>query len=126
MRLKSMLGWIAIIIISVVPVLLLFYLGPSSSTSYSDVTQKLGQIAALVGMTMFALNFILSTRIKFIEDIFGGLDKVYITHGILGGTALILILFHPILLVLNLFHPISLWQRRIYCLERIGRSISEL
>ncbi len=43
----------------------------------------------------------LSTRLKFIENIFGGLDKVYIVHGILGGTALILVLSHPIFLVLN-------------------------
>jgi predicted ferric reductase len=50
---------------------------------------------------MFALTFVLSTRIRFIEDIFGGLDKVYIVHGILGGTALILLLFHPIFLVLK-------------------------
>jgi predicted ferric reductase len=64
---------------------------------------------------MFALTFLLSTRITWIEDVFGGLDKVYITHGILGGSALILILFHPIFLVLN-FVPSNMRQAMIYLL----------
>ena len=97
------LGWSILILLSLAPVLLLFLFGPSTQDifSYSELTHKLGQITALIGMTMFALTFILSTRIKFIEDLFGGLDKVYISHGIIGGTALILLLFHPILLVLK-------------------------
>jgi predicted ferric reductase len=96
------LGWGILLILSLAPIFLLFYFGPNINLSdYAELTHKLGQLAALIGMTMFALTFILSMRIKFIEDLFGGLDKVYVAHGMLGGTALILLVFHPILLVLK-------------------------
>jgi predicted ferric reductase len=100
---KRFLGWIVLLIISLIPVFLLFFLGPETKefSNYSEITHSLGEIFGLVGITIFALTFVLSTRVKFIEDIFGGLDKVYIVHGILGGTALILILFHPVFLILK-------------------------
>ena len=95
-------GIVTIVLLSLTPIFLLFQFGPSANLlSYSDLTQKLGQVAALVGVTLFALTFVLSTRLRFIEDLFGGLDKVYMMHGIMGSIALILLLFHPILLVLK-------------------------
>lgn len=102
-QIKMTLGWAVLLIISAVPVLLWAYLGPGwgEFNGYSSTTHAIGELAGLVGMTLFALTFVLSTRIKWIEDVFGGLDKVYIVHGILGGSALILILFHPIFLVLK-------------------------
>ncbi|PIN90635.1 hypothetical protein COU57_02935 [Candidatus Pacearchaeota archaeon CG10_big_fil_rev_8_21_14_0_10_32_14] len=100
---KKIFGWAFILIVSFFPVYLWVVYGPGIEdlTSYAEITHSLGELFGLVGMTMFALTFVLSTRIKFIEDIFGGLDKVYIVHGILGGMALIFILFHPIFLVLK-------------------------
>lgn len=103
MKTKTFFGWAVILILSLIPVFLWGFFGPGLEelTEYSTVTHSLGEIFGLVGMTMFALTFVLSTRIGWIEDVFGGLDKVYIAHGILGGTALILILAHPIFLVLK-------------------------
>lgn len=100
---KKIIGLSVFILLSLVPIFLLFYLGPNTNREYnfSEITHKLGQITALVGITMFALTFVLSSRMRFIENLFGGLDKMYSVHGILGGTALTLILFHPILLVLK-------------------------
>ena len=108
MKSKRILGWIVLLVISLIPVILLFSFGPETKefNDYSTITHTFGEIFGLVGMTMFSLTFVLSTRIKFIEDIFGGLDKVYLAHGILGGTALMLVLFHPIFLVLK-FIPSS-------------------
>jgi predicted ferric reductase len=94
-------GILIIILLSLTPVFLLFQYGPSNALSYSEVTHKLGQTTALIGVTLFALTFVLSTRLRFIENLFGGLDKVYMTHGIMGSIALVLLLFHPILLVLK-------------------------
>jgi predicted ferric reductase len=114
MKFRKMLGWLAIILISILPAFLLLHYGPASNLQgYQLWTQKIGQIAGLMGITLFALTFILSTRIRFIEDIFGGLDKVYIVHSILGGVALILILFHPILLVLK-YVPANFYQAAVY------------
>ncbi len=89
---------------SLVPVFLLFVFGNGINgfSSFSSSLYSLGRIFALVGVTLFALNFVLSTRLKFLEEIFGGLDKVYLVHGIVGGAAFMLILAHPIFLVANL------------------------
>lgn len=103
MRTKTFLGWLVLVLLSLIPVFLFFKFGYDTDNfiNYSSSTHTLGELFGLVAITMFALTFILSTRIKFIEDIFGGLDKVYLVHGIFGGTALILILFHPVFLVLK-------------------------
>ena len=73
---------------------------------------SLGQITGLVGMVSFSLAIILSARIKFFENFFGGLNKVYIYHHALGGLTLIFLLFHPLLLAVK-FLNISLKNRLI-------------
>jgi len=101
-KLKKFFGISLLVIISLIPVALWFIFGNGLNEFSKSGTHSLGEIFGLVGMTLFALTFVLSTRIKIIEDMFGGLDKVYIIHGITGGIALILILAHPIFLVLRL------------------------
>ena len=56
------------------------------------------QALGLSGMAMFALNLVLSARLKWLESIFGGMNKIYIAHHILGGLAFILLLLHPLFL----------------------------
>jgi len=103
MNKKSLFGWIVIALLSLIPVGLWYFQGTGSYSlsNYNDITYSIGRIAGLIGMTMFALTFVLSTRLKFVDRIFGGLDKSYVAHGILGGTALIMIMAHPIFLVLK-------------------------
>ena len=101
---KIFLGWTGIILISLIPVFLFFAFGSGASSfrDFSSSLYTLGRIFALVGVTLFTLNFILSTRLRFLEEIFGGLDKVYLVHGIIGGLAFMFILAHPIFIVANL------------------------
>ncbi len=61
----------------------------------------LSQAMALMGFVLMSVTLILSTRIKVIEAIFGGLDKVYSLHAFLGGLAFLFIINHPLLLVLR-------------------------
>lgn len=70
------------------------------ATNY-NIFRSLGEIFGLVGATMFCLNLILSVRLKLFEDYFGGMNRVYIAHHILGGTALIVLLIHPLLLTFD-------------------------
>jgi predicted ferric reductase len=123
MKSKSTFGWIIIILISLIPMFLLFGLGPQKNFDYSDITHTLGQITGLVGMTLFALTFLLSTRLEFIENLFGGLDRVYKTHSILGSIALSLLLFHPILLVLK-FIPNNISLAATYLLPGTDFSVN--
>ena len=101
MKGKTIFGWTLIICLCFTPSFLWYYLGEGASelSDYGSITHSLGEVAGLIAMTMFALTFVLSMRLKFIENMFNGLDKVYIAHGILGGSGLVLILFHPIFLV---------------------------
>jgi len=48
---------------------------------------------------MFSLNFILATRLHFIEKLFNGLNNIYQKHSLLGQIGFILILFHPLFLI---------------------------
>ncbi len=102
MKYKKIIGWTILLAISFLPILPWYFFRPETDlSSYANFTHAIGQLTGLIGMTMFALTFMLSTRMRFIEDLFGGLDKVYVVHKILGATSLILILFHPIFLVLK-------------------------
>jgi predicted ferric reductase len=103
MKSKTLFGWIGLMIICFTPAALLLMLRPAppADTTFANVTHIIGQLCALIGTTMFALTFVLSTRWKWIEEIFDGLDKVYRVHAVLGGNALILLLFHPIFLVMK-------------------------
>ena len=68
------------------------------STILSSPFQSASQIIALIGTVLLAWNFILSTRIPFLEDLFGGQDRVYKKHHILGILSFVMLLHHPILL----------------------------
>lgn len=98
---KAFWAWLIVVIISLLPVAALIFLGPAKTnlSAFGNLTHALGQISGLIGTTLFTLTFILSMRLNFIEEAFGGLDKVYKAHAIMGGLALLLILFHPLLLV---------------------------
>lgn len=95
---KTLAAWGGIVIIGLLPVLLLLLFGPKD---YSSMTHTFGQITGLIGMTLFALTFLFSTRARWIEDLFGGLDKVYTVHTMLGSVSFVLLLLHPILLVMK-------------------------
>ncbi|GHA27129.1 iron reductase [Salinimicrobium marinum] len=59
------------------------------------------QIFSLLGFAFFALTFVLSTRSKFLEDMFGGLDRVYHFHKFTGKMAGLFLLLHPVFLALR-------------------------
>lgn len=99
MRLKS--GSIFVGIFSIIPVLLWAFsmpLGLKFST-LDSVLSSLGQISALVGTALYSITLFLSARLKIFERFFGGLNQVYDKHSRYGQLALILMLFHPLLLL---------------------------
>lgn len=114
---KSDLGPIIVFLVAATTVLIWFLVrkGTDIFPDYAISTHSLGQLSGLVGMTLFALTFLLTTRLKFIEDLFGGLDRVYKSHRNIGILAFISILFHPLLLVIK-FVPSNFKQAAIYLL----------
>jgi predicted ferric reductase len=93
-------GWFLVITISLFPVVRWFQINSSDLAFSSGYTffSMVGRLAGLIGIVLYSINFILSTRLKFLEYLFGGLNRVYIAHHIIGGAALISLLLHPLML----------------------------
>jgi len=127
-KIKNNLGWVIFIVLSLVPVVFWYFLKPINARFVSLTTSltSLGQITGLVGMAMFSLTLVLSARLKFLENYFGGLNKVYIAHHIFGSIAFILLLFHPLILA-GKFIQVSIEARHYFCCPaETGRIILEL
>lgn len=60
-----------------------------------------GKLAGIAGLVLYAINLLLAARTRWMENLFGGLNKVYVAHHITGGIALILLVFHPLFLTLR-------------------------
>lgn len=75
--------------------------GEDSFANIVNFTRSLGQILGLLGASLFTLNFILAARLRIIEDLVGGLNRVYVLHHQIGAYALIFLLFHPLLLTIQ-------------------------
>ena len=116
-NLKTKLGPIFLAIFSLIPLVIWLIVrnGTYDLSDYYSLTHSLGQLSALIGASMFALSFLLTTRIKHLENYFNGLDKMYFYHHLLGAIAFILLLFHPLLLVLK-FVPSDMQQAATYLL----------
>lgn len=95
-------GWLLIGLFCLLPVIVLLNLNPLSEyTNWYGFFINLGRIFGIVGFVLYAINLLLSTRLRFLENLFGGLNRVYIAHHITGGIALALLLFHPLFLAIR-------------------------
>lgn len=122
---KNNSGWVISIALSVSPLLIWILMAPIS-TRFTNVYQSftsLGQVLGLVGAVMFSLNFVLSMRLKIFENFFGGMNRVYVAHHILGGVAFLLLLVHPLALSIR-FAPYSWRAVAVYLLPGNDWSIN--
>lgn len=97
---KKYLGVVVIIFLVLIP-LFIWYLNASNLplwTNVSVILRTLGRITGIAGMVLFAINMILSARLKFLEPYFQGLPNLYNKHHLIGAIAFGLILFHPLFL----------------------------
>ncbi|KKS46516.1 hypothetical protein A3J20_05145 [Candidatus Gottesmanbacteria bacterium RIFCSPLOWO2_02_FULL_42_29] len=110
-------GYLIIVILALLPVarwLVIIPLKYRFSNFYNSAT-SIGQLMSLPGMVLFSLNLILGSRWKFLEDLFGGMNRVYIAHHLIGGLTLILLIFHPLFLGLS-FLTVSLNRAALFFL----------
>ncbi|MFA7301187.1 MAG: ferric reductase-like transmembrane domain-containing protein [Candidatus Shapirobacteria bacterium] len=59
------------------------------------------QLFSLFGTILFCYTFVLASRSRFLEKMFGGLDRVIKLHHIVGGISFVLLINHPILLAVE-------------------------
>lgn len=67
----------------------------------ADPLYEAGTSLGFYGALFFLLNFLLATRWRWIERLFGGLDRVYALHALTGQITLAFVLLHTVLLVLQ-------------------------
>jgi predicted ferric reductase len=72
--------------------------GPSS---LNDPFRILAKVSAFSALSFLCLNFLLSTRARRLEDLFGGLDRAYAAHCTIGRMTLFWMLMHPLALGLS-------------------------
>ncbi|MCL4354402.1 FAD-binding oxidoreductase [Patescibacteria group bacterium] len=97
-------GYIIILFLSLIPVIFWVLAKPINLrfiNSYA-LLSSVGQITGLIGMTLFAINIILASRLSFLEDMFNGMLNVYFAHRLLGTISFILLLIHPLFLIFRL------------------------
>lgn len=69
--------------------------------SYVTLT-SLGRLSGIIAIVLFCFNLMLTTRLRFIESLFGGLNKMFIAHHIIGGSAICFALLHSLALILRM------------------------
>jgi len=80
----------------------LWFLSPPIQPRFNNLVHisiTVGQLLGLVGILLLAINFIISTRLRFIDWIFYGLNNAYKKHDKIGQLALIFLIFHPFFLL---------------------------
>ena len=124
-KLKQNMGWNLVILFSILPVIIWIFT-PKIGPIFSDVSTlsaSIGELFGLVGIVMFSLNFILATRLHFIEKLFNGLNNVYQKHNLLGQTAFILLLFHPLLLAPRYSSTLKEAASFLWISDSLGRNL---
>ena len=103
------IGWAAIILLTSIPSIWTFRLvNKLAMPGVFGFFNMLGLVTGVAGLMLYALNLILATRLRIMEDYFGGLNRMYIAHHLTGGIALILLSFHPVLLALRYFTSLEI------------------
>lgn len=95
---KSLTGWLITAVICVIPTLFIAFDTPGRFANSTHTLLTLSDISATIGLCLYVMDMVMATRIKPVEDWFGGLNKVYIAHAIIGSSALTAIMLHPVLL----------------------------
>ena len=96
-------GWMTVAVLCLAPVLpwtLAHPLTVRFATPASGL-KSLANLAALVGTAAFAVALILGSRLRVVERLFLGLDRMYRAHRSLGLVAVSLVILHAVLLVLS-------------------------
>lgn len=124
MRNKWTLWRILLSIVSLLPVIWwALFQDKTVIQDYNAITYTIGIVTWLVSYTMLAITFVLSTRRKWIEDLFWWLDKMYIVHAVVGSIAFLFMLAHPIFLILK-YIPENTYLAAVYLLPGSHWSIN--
>jgi predicted ferric reductase len=106
-------GWTALAVLCLAPVLPWVLAHPLAErfATPAGALKSLANIAALVGTAAFAVTLVLGSRLRTLERLFLGLDRMYRAHRLLGLAAVSLVALHALFLVFSrvLLPGVSAW-----------------
>ncbi|MEM6345581.1 MAG: ferredoxin reductase family protein [Bacteroidota bacterium] len=70
------------------------FFGDLTNETWANAHRILGEVFSSWVITVFAFNFLMATRARWVEKLFGGLDKMYLIHRRSGVIAIVLLLAH--------------------------------
>lgn len=70
------------------------FFGELKNESWMNTHRILGEVFSSWVVTVFAFNFLMASRMKWVERLFGGLDKMYLIHRRSGVIAIVLLIAH--------------------------------
>jgi predicted ferric reductase len=122
---RKNIGLVTILILVFFPILRWAFLMPLNISffDFNSTMTSLGQITGLAGMALFSVSLILSSRLKFLDEYFYGLNNVYDFHRWLGAFSFCLLLIHPLFLVIK-YIQISLRSAALFLLPFQDQAIS--
>ncbi|MES2436892.1 MAG: ferredoxin reductase family protein [Patescibacteria group bacterium] len=91
------------ILLAIIP-LLLWMIGEGTQlvfTNYYLTLTTIAKIAGIAGISFFAGNLVLSGRYKFLDRLFGGLDRVFLFHRQTGIVTFVLLTIHLVAITLR-------------------------
>lgn len=90
---KKLNGLAVTAVIAIVPCFFIFAFSQQQLSQLS-ILDLVARLSAVAGMSLLSFNIILSARLGLFERLFGGLDRAYRAHRLIGGSVLILFLIH--------------------------------
>jgi predicted ferric reductase/mono/diheme cytochrome c family protein len=100
-KLVSVRGPLVLVVLCAVPLVLWARSAPLDSRfggSFTTLT-SIAVLCAFAGTAAFALNLVLGARLRFVETLLGGLDRMYKAHRVNGQIAFALLLGHVVLIL---------------------------
>jgi predicted ferric reductase/mono/diheme cytochrome c family protein len=98
--LTSVRGPLALVVLCAAPCVLWARSAPLDARfdgAFASLT-SVAVLFAFAGTSAFALNLVLGARLRLVESLFGGLDRMYKVHRVNGRIAFVLLLGHAILI----------------------------
>jgi predicted ferric reductase len=99
---KRYIGTLVILLAVVLTVVVWFVFPPVDDGRPNFQRQYAGEIIGSINIVLLAFALFLSTRPKWAEPYFGGLDKMYVTHRQLATAALLMIFVHVLTVPISL------------------------
>jgi predicted ferric reductase/mono/diheme cytochrome c family protein len=100
-KLAPLRGPLVLTALCAIPLLLWARSGPLDPRFDGSFTtlESVAVLCAFAGTSAFALNLVLGARLRFVEALFGGLDRMYRAHRVNGQVAFALLLGHVALIL---------------------------